>query len=866
MPGSQFPHLQLVAVERAAARLGRGGESDPRIKRNKDDRQHHAQRLSSALGQLSQRFRRIALDRAEAGLPSIDGGVPFMMEVAAEDGDLLDFLERKLGLEVVAEYADGFLMVAARDVEAPEFHAVLSDFEQEVRGSASAASVFEIHDAPDGEARLRRMLGADLFSLWPFPDGVELLLEVSFKAPTADQRPPRPERRAKESDEAYETRLANWRSLDQEAMMAVEDARVARESSVETMIAPYGGSIESSFLDSGRPHPQFAELTDSFSVRIRMSGKGFKDLILNHPHLFEVSLPDGVSLPTTDPTAPQVLEPPGLILQPPPADARAVCIIDSGIQEGHSLLAASIDTVMSRCFLPGTPPDEVADYVNLGGHGTRVAGAALFGPEIPTSGSFQSPFWIQNARVLGRDKKLPDETHPPLLLRTVVRHFQGGIHRTRIFNHSIAGSVPARRERMSAWAAEIDQLSHSSDVLIIQAVGNLERSSRHPNNPGLAEHLNAGRLYPEFLHEPSSRLANPAQSLQALAVGSIALEAFRLGPVASLADAGHPSPFTRSGPGLWDSIKPDVVEVGGDFAWNRTTPALLTTPEAVCPPLVRSTLAGGPAVARDTVGTSFATPRVSHLAGRLEALFPEQPALFYRALIAQSSRWPDWAENATDEQKSGLIKLLGFGIPDHERATANSDFRVTCVTNSVQEIRAGEAAIYSIQIPEELRRQASEVQLRLDITLSYSAEPRRTRSSRRGYLAVWCDWICSRPRERLDSFRGRALKPLPKPTEKNSDAWRWMLHERSTAGAIRNIRRGNGTLQKDWAYLRSYELPAILAVAVRGHAGWAHRNPESTAHFALAVTLEAVNEDLHVYEPIRQQILQRVEEARITVD
>jgi hypothetical protein len=57
-------------------------------------------------------------------------------------------------------------------------------------------------------------------------------------------------------------------------------------------------------------------------------------------------------------------------------------------------------------------------------------------------------------------------------------------------------------------------------------------------------------------------------------------------------------------------------------------------------------------------------------------------------------------------------------------------------------------------------------------------------------------------------------------------------------------------LQKDWCYIHSHELPPDFCIAVVGHPGW-DPSPETKAKYALAVTFEAVNEDLRVYQPIR---------------
>src|SRR5207249_598471 len=113
--------------------------------------------------------------------------------------------------------------------------------------------------------------------------------------------------------------------------------------------------------------------------------------------------------------------------------------------------------------------------------------------------------------------------------------------RTRIFNHSVNAFGPCRTRHMSAWAAEIDHLSAENDILIIQSAGNLRPTNPAPQS-GIREHLAADRNYPDYLSEESCRIANPAQSLHALTVGSVAYGAFEVEGWRSLArEAAHPS-------------------------------------------------------------------------------------------------------------------------------------------------------------------------------------------------------------------------------------------------------------------------------------------------------------------------------------
>src|SRR5262249_51535565 len=137
-------------------------------------------------------------------------------------------------------------------------------------------------------------------------------------------------------------------------------------------------------------------------------------------------------------------------------------------------------------------------------------------------------------------------------------------------------------------------------------------------------------------------------------------------------DADHPSCFSRAGYGIWDAIKPEVVEYGGDFLRDTGNPPTVGTPTIgrdCYPELIRSTLhAPSPAYDRDDAGTSYAAPKVSSIAARLQEVLPDSPCLLYKALIVQSARWPQWALLAVPAVQAQVIRWIGYGIPNAERA------------------------------------------------------------------------------------------------------------------------------------------------------------------------------------------------------
>jgi hypothetical protein len=83
----------------------------------------------------------------------------------------------------------------------------------------------------------------------------------------------------------------------------------------------------------------------------------------------------------------------------------------------------------------------------------------------------------------------------------------------------------------------------------------------------------------------------------------------------------------------------------------------------------------------------------------------------------------------------------------------------------------------------------------------------------------------------------------------------WTLHESSNWGFIRNTKRSSGTVQKDWAVVKSNALPDNFCIAVVGHPGWSH-DPDSGARYVLAVTFEILGQEIGIYEPLRTAVIE----------
>lgn len=219
------------------------------------------------------------------------------------------------------------------------------------------------------------------------------------------------------------------------------------------------------------------------------------------------------------------------------------------------------------------------------------------------------------------------------------------------------------------------------------------------------------------------------------------------------------------------------------------------------------------------------------------------------------------------EKVSRIIRCLGYGLPDVIRATTNTDYRTTFITNGQASIRPLGAHIYQVPVPEELRGAGDEYDIRIEVTLSYVAQPRRTRRYLRRYLSTWVDWKSSKLGESITSFRARALKEAQADDNAQQGlTLPWVLQEKSDDGLVLHTKRNNGTVQKDWAVVKSNSLPQDFCIAVVGHEGWS-RDPDSTASYSLAVTFEILGQEIEIYDALRTAVLELQElEAEAVVE
>ena len=546
-----------------------------------------------------------------------------------------------------------------------------------------------------------------------------------------------------------------------------------------------------------------------------------------------------------------------------PTHGSLACVVDSGVVAGHPLLRGTV--IEEEDFGSGE-----ATVVDQNGHGTRVAGLVVYGDiaRRMVSGDWFPQVGVCVAKVLRHQDdpfgntegwaEFPDEQRAEELLRDSIEYF----HRergVRIFNLSIGHRDRVYNGgRQLPWAELLDELAKRLDLVIVVSAGNVP-------DPVIPQSFNSQQLQNEaieHLGSPEHRVIDPATAALCLTVGSITRRAdpYDNGYTTRLAitPEGAPSVFTRSGLGVAGAIKPELVHYGGNYAvdslgdkyiWQKNDPNLgepSTTHDFATRGLLRA-----------SVGTSFAAARVTHIAAQVDAALREQlgsipSANLIRAVVANSAKVDRHMRNLFNNQQSQLLKIVGYGIPSVE-ASWSSPSRVTLFSEDVVAHRTFH--VYSLNIPSEFLNARGRRSVR--VSLAYNPS---TRLSRRDYIstAMWLEVYRGLTSEQIIEYRSASGGDGEPPVVPN-------IHKL-------DFKPGGQTLKMSTLQTRSWESnqgtklnyspvangEATLHIFVGCQPRFPSPLAEDKQAYALVVTLEHENQNIDLYQQVRNRVRPRI--------
>ncbi len=403
-------------------------------------------------------------------------------------------------------------------------------------------------------------------------------------------------------------------------------------------------------------------------------------------------------------------------------------IIDDGIADGHPLLRGVVGN--TRAF----PSSH--GWGSIGSHGTMVAGLAAYGDfEEPLRDGAELVAWgpVHEARVLEPDPSQPSRSRfaPNIMVHQAIESAIQTLHEqdsVRLFNLSIAQVEGYSGPHVGLLTERLDQLIRDLGLVVTVCAGNhaVDLLTTTMEN---GDHVMVG--YPGYTMDETARIAEPAPAALALTVGSLVRSdapqtisgITRVGDQA-VASVGQISPFSRTGPGAFRGVKPDVVDYGGNWVINDT--GHLDHANAGVGVISLGVNETGRLFSVST-GTSFAAPRIARLAADIWTAYPDASANLVRALVGIAARIPAPVEAQFPEAQTRL-RAVGYGRPILRLALGCGGNRVVMYFDGM--IESDTVAIHPIPIPPLFARGRSD--RRISIALAFDPPVRR---QRREYLA-----------------------------------------------------------------------------------------------------------------------------------
>ncbi|WP_193046845.1 S8 family peptidase [Mycolicibacterium baixiangningiae] len=578
-------------------------------------------------------------------------------------------------------------------------------------------------------------------------------------------------------------------------------------------------------------------------------------------------------------------------------DAPVVCILDTGVQDTHPLLADSIDVADLHAADPQWQTAPVHS------HGTEMAGLALYG-DLHAALVDTHPIHLTHR--LESVKFLPDNTHNDrdlygaITARCVDRPEIEAAHRRRVFMLAVtaprptvdgSGTEPRTHidtGRPTSWSAAIDALAFGRAIDDRDPkLTYLDRDE--PRRPRLFV-ISAGNIRDltatddHLVRSDVEPVEDPAQSWNALTVGAYSHRDDMSGAPADfasyvpIAKRGELSPVSRTSV-VFDRtrwpFKPDVVADGGNVAASPDRTDVDTPPNLALLTTRLQRPGQGPFTA--TRDTSAATAQVAAIAADLSHAYPHLRPETIRGLIVHSAEWTDAMRARFDDEsnKTRLVSLLrryGMGVPDAARALRSATDALTLIAQA--QIRpyerdhdsntgkVREMNLHELPWPIQALEALGETEVRMRVTLSYFVEPNpssRGWTGRYIYPSHGLRFATRRPEDSIESFRQRINtraridggRPPALDTEKG-----WLFGS--------NQQQAPGSLHTDIWTGAAANLASKGAIAVYPVAGWwknQHKYDQSNqgVDYSLMVSIESPHVDVDLWTPVAQQITTTVE-------
>ncbi|MFG0333844.1 MAG: S8 family peptidase, partial [Maioricimonas sp. JB049] len=544
-------------------------------------------------------------------------------------------------------------------------------------------------------------------------------------------------------------------------------------------------------------------------------------------------------------------------IEPPPADAPAVCHLDTGVNRAHPLLELAL---RDEYVIAADPQWSPADR---NGHGTEMAGVALYGDLndlLSDTGTVRLRHRLESVKLLPDAGKNNPDLYGALTSQAASRiEIAAAAQSRRVFCLTVTADGDDKG-RPSSWSGAVDQICSGATEagdprrLVIVSAGNVPLEERR-NYP----HQNA-----------FSGIEDPAQAWNALTVGACT-------HLATIHDAdfrgwkpmarpGSLSPASRTSV-LWENrswpLKPDIVMEGGN---NAVSPDSNRVDFVDDLGILTTRVSATGAQLATTGDTSAATATAARHAAIIWAHYPALWPETVRALLVHSARWtPAMCEELSQSERESYVRSCGYGISNLRRALWSlSNATTLVIEDSLQpfhkvgsDIKTCEMHLHNLPWPVEVLQELADLEVRMRVTLSYFIEPSpegRGWTRKYRYQSHGLRFDVKRPTESIEEFRKRISRDARDENETS------ISHGPETRNWVIGTKlRSRGSLHCDTWVGTAAELASSGHIAVYPVNGWWRKRKHlekwnRQARSSLVVSIETDATEVDLYTPIATQI------------
>ncbi len=202
--------------------------------------------------------------------------IPVFLQIDTSEFNV-ESLQSSFGIEIIAEEENGFIIGASKD----NFKSLREKIEIFLKNEAGkkfqnkASQLWSINDGT--QWKVQELLSDELKAKWNQIQNDEILI-IDIGIACYLRISEQPTKGKDDTEEKYQAALARWNQRKLDTEIERDEIAQIRQTEFEKLVLAHKGELISGYVD----------FEDSFSCRIRISGEGLKDIVLNYQYLFEV--------------------------------------------------------------------------------------------------------------------------------------------------------------------------------------------------------------------------------------------------------------------------------------------------------------------------------------------------------------------------------------------------------------------------------------------------------------------------------------------------------------------------------------------------------------------------------------------------